>query len=45
LLGISIIEVTPYVGVWIETYEVDPITIGQFVTPYVGVWIETFSRK
>ena len=33
--------VTPYVGVWIETY----VRVKQYqadaVTPYVGVWIET----
>ena len=34
--------VTPYVGVWIETYEViDDMPETFTVTPYVGVWIET----
>ena len=34
-------NVTPFVGVWIETFEGK--TVGQqcMVTPFVGVWIET----
>ena len=34
-------SVTPYVGVWIETYPQGPRTVRETVTPYVGVWIET----
>ena len=33
--------VTPYVGVWIETYVLNRISRWFWVTPYVGVWIET----
>ena len=33
--------VTPFVGVWIETYLVNVIRYGRSVTPFVGVWIET----
>ena len=37
----AVYEVTPYVGVWIETARPclhEPL---HQVTPYVGVWIET----
>ena len=34
-------EVTPFVGVWIETRVVLKEPITGFVTPFVGVWIET----
>ena len=34
-------EVTPYVGVWIETQRVVRWLTCLPVTPYVGVWIET----
>ena len=33
--------VTPYVGVWIETYNYRDGYKEKGVTPYVGVWIET----
>ena len=33
--------VTPYVGVWIETYYAEYNLDHKKVTPYVGVWIET----
>ena len=33
--------VTPYVGVWIETYDNIRLPPVILVTPYVGVWIET----
>ena len=36
-----IAEVTPYVGVWIETPELLKAVDHCQVTPYVGVWIET----
>ena len=34
-------EVTPYVGVWIETCDLIRHIYIRKVTPYVGVWIET----
>ena len=34
-------EVTPYVGVWIETTNGVEVMELLSVTPYVGVWIET----
>ena len=34
-------DVTPYVGVWIETPELLKAVDHCQVTPYVGVWIET----
>ena len=34
-------HVTPYVGVWIETFYLKYLTSLFSVTPYVGVWIET----
>ena len=34
-------EVTPCVGVWIETYETLHFYAVGEVTPCVGVWIET----
>ena len=34
-------DVTPYVGVWIETQILDLTDKKLGVTPYVGVWIET----
>ena len=33
--------VTPYVGVWIETFPLIISVLLLEVTPYVGVWIET----
>ena len=36
-------QVTPYVGVWIETVcHLPPVVVAD-VTPYVGVWIETIG--
>ena len=35
------VDVTPYVGVWIETRKISNTAIQYSVTPYVGVWIET----
>ena len=37
--------VTPYVGVWIETGNVDCNKRIIAVTPYVGVWIETYLHR
>ena len=34
--------VTPYVGVWIETFYPSHYKNHSNVTPYVGVWIETW---
>ena len=33
--------VTPFVGVWIETFSFLILLFGLSVTPFVGVWIET----
>ena len=38
-------EVTPHVGVWIETENYTLTTIMQNVTPHVGVWIETSEEE
>ena len=35
-------NVTPYVGVWIETQPARRRAGQPRVTPYVGVWIETY---
>ena len=37
-------DVTPCVGVWIETPTIPAVTLVQPVTPCVGVWIETYSE-
>ena len=34
-------NVTPFVGVWIETIRLVLVLIRPIVTPFVGVWIET----
>ena len=38
-------DVTPYVGVWIETTYARYRSLSIGVTPYVGVWIETTSVR
>ena len=38
------LEVTPHVGVWIETIKMRRTSRHILVTPHVGVWIETFSN-
>ena len=40
-------NVTPFVGVWIETPQPEPEPQPKPVTPFVGVWIETIlsTRK
>ncbi len=38
------LQVTPYVGVWIETVLVSVTGRSLSVTPYVGVWIETNAK-
>ena len=35
------INVTPFVGVWIETLAQPSSNVISSVTPFVGVWIET----
>ena len=37
-------NVTPYVGVWIEMQNPQPVHYPKYVTPYVGVWIEIIYR-
>ena len=37
--------VTPYVGVWIETFDLSSKKLFTAVTPYVGVWIETYGLR
>ena len=34
-------SVTPFVGVWIETFRKSSLKSSIPVTPFVGVWIET----
>ena len=36
-------RVTPFVGVWIETYRSEQRRQQHRVTPFVGVWIETHN--
>ena len=36
-------EVTPHVGVWIETWYRLKVGFARMVTPHVGVWIETWK--
>ena len=38
-------EVTPFVGVWIETRTSIFIGGDDKVTPFVGVWIETLQKS
>ena len=40
-LNVYVNVVTPYVGVWIETFKEIMNFCIIVVTPYVGVWIET----
>ena len=37
-------SVTPFVGVWIETWYGSKEYTARWVTPFVGVWIETVPR-
>ena len=39
----KLMQVTPFVGVWIETTGVEPTPPPSGVTPFVGVWIETLN--
>ena len=45
LYRVIVMEVTPYVGVWIETVCIAIATCLDEVTPYVGVWIETKHHR
>ena len=36
--------VTPFVGVWIETFFYRYLYMRHGVTPFVGVWIETDDK-
>ena len=40
--GGNLLDVTPFVGVWIETCHFNRWLGCLIVTPFVGVWIETF---
>ena len=40
--NVATIQVTPFVGVWIETLEISAKIQTHQVTPFVGVWIETW---
>ena len=37
--------VTPFVGVWIETFLLVSYNLKVEVTPFVGVWIETIPGR
>ena len=37
---ISLLLVTPFVGVWIEIFGPSKTAVRDDVTPFVGVWIE-----
>ncbi len=43
-IGLNFNNVTPHVGVWIETKLILSGGNGITVTPHVGVWIETVDR-
>ena len=40
----SLYDVTPFVGVWIETLSRIALRLAFTVTPFVGVWIETHHQ-
>ena len=40
-MELCITQVTPFVGVWIETRLRIVLRLCRGVTPFVGVWIET----
>ena len=41
----TMMPVTPFVGVWIETMKLSIVATISDVTPFVGVWIETSNLK
>ena len=43
--NINYFIVTPFVGVWIETYSLNLDKFESSVTPFVGVWIETAKKQ
>ena len=43
-VSIAVTLVTPFVGVWIETFVASKHGHALAVTPFVGVWIETTSK-
>ena len=43
LSSLSKCLVAPYVGAWIETFDLFKDSFNISVAPYVGAWIETFS--
>ena len=45
MIAVDCVKVTPYVGVWIETYGLRNAIDYGTVTPYVGVWIETSLKQ
>ena len=40
-----LMEVAPYVGAWIETYDNTDGKGDIHVAPYVGAWIETHNHR
>ena len=38
-------KVTPCMGVWIETIDIEKFKLAEDVTPCMGVWIETSSSS
>ena len=42
--NVKVSQVTPRVGVWIETWITRELRKGSSVTPRVGVWIETQDK-
>ena len=38
-------QVAPYVGAWIETFDLFKDSFNISVAPYVGAWIETRNRS
>ena len=41
----TIHKVAPYVGAWIETFDLTLVDLQMLVAPYVGAWIETHQRQ
>ena len=42
---LSWLTVVPYVGTWIEMYNVSIESASQKVVPYVGTWIEIRTMR
>ena len=45
LWAVMLMEVAPYVGAWIETYDNTDGKGDIHVAPYVGAWIETHNHR